>query len=205
MKPSTNNDDNENQDARDARHEESSASDIKEKGGYIAQLEARLSSVSNQLEEKHMEAAIDAELECIKEISDNDGGASARKEPSNPNSVSNCLSPFVPTSSERIQAFVDWAGLTSDDVLLDIGCGDGRVCIAAAKLCGCRTIGIDVSPLCINQANSIVREEGMVSLCSFYKTDATVDPELLLSGNDQGKLKNNIITICFTYEQKITN
>ena len=60
----------------------------------------------------------------------------------NPNSVSNCLSPYVPSSWERIQAFVDLCHLNQynndkeGDILLDIGCGDGRVCIAAAKLTG---------------------------------------------------------------------
>lgn len=36
-------------------------------------------------------------------------------------------------------------GLTLNDVVLDIGCGDGRVLVTAAKMLGCRGIGIDVS------------------------------------------------------------
>jgi cyclopropane fatty-acyl-phospholipid synthase-like methyltransferase len=43
----------------------------------------------------------------------------------NPNAVSNCLSPYVPTQAERIAAFVSFACLEADDFLLDIGCGDG--------------------------------------------------------------------------------
>lgn len=154
--------------------------------GCISRLEDRLSSESDQLEELHMEAAIDAELEGVSEKGKGDHN-SFPSPTSNPHSVANCLSPFVPTSSEKIQAFVDWVALTSDDILLDIGCGDGRVCIAAAKLCGCRTIGIDVSPLCINRANVIAKEEGLEDLCLFYQTDATVDPEVLLQEQERGK------------------
>jgi tRNA G46 methylase TrmB len=102
---------------------------------FVSNLEERLRSKSDKIEQLHMEAAIDAEFSEM----DNgeDEGDSA-----NPNSVANCLSPYVPTKSERIAAFVSWVGLKGEtsnstgDILLDIGCGDGRVCISAAKLSG---------------------------------------------------------------------
>ena len=114
---------------------------------FTDSLESRLHDRSEQLEEIHLEAAIDAQLTVV-------GGADSKSKPviiqadvqqpervifedyTNPNSVPNCLSPYVPSSADRIQAFVAWAGLNPDDVLLDIGCGDGRVCIAASKLSG---------------------------------------------------------------------
>jgi hypothetical protein len=104
---------------------------------FVSNLEERLRFKSDKTEELHMEAAIDAELSGIDKGEDEGGGDSA-----NPNSVANCLSPYVPTKAERIAAFVSWVGLKGEtsegtgDFLLDIGCGDGRVCTSAAKLSG---------------------------------------------------------------------
>lgn len=70
-----------------------------------------------------------------------EGDANAVEEPifsdyTNPNAVRNCLSPYVPTSFERIDAFTSLTKLSTEDILLDIGCGDGRVCIASTKTVG---------------------------------------------------------------------
>jgi SAM-dependent methyltransferase len=187
---------------------------------YVQSLQSRLSERSNLLEEKHMEAAIDAELihaPCCHSSSsitaprqkddrknsstdddddgsnmpdDNNNNSSTNEKKNqpifddytNPNAVPNCLSPYVPTSAERIAALVQFVNLQANDVLLDIGCGDGRVCIAATKLTGCRAIGLDVSPLCINMARQVAREEGLLEgSVEFYQTDATVDPNILLA------------------------
>jgi len=50
-------------------------------------------------------------------------------------------------------------------------------------LSGCRAIGLDVSPLCTSLASKIAEEEGIENgQCSFYEIDATIDPDILLSG-----------------------
>jgi 2-polyprenyl-3-methyl-5-hydroxy-6-metoxy-1,4-benzoquinol methylase len=197
--------------------------------GYVQSLESRLLERSNRLEEKHMEAAIDAELInapcCVatavsrqnKNTDDNeepndsntstpdddgDDNHEKKKTPifddyTNPDSVQNCLSPYVPTSAARIAALVQFVKLQKHDVFLDIGCGDGRVCIAASQLTatttttvggGCRAIGLDVSPLCIQMAQQVALEEGLADHVEFYQTDATVDPHVLLSGNGNGEI-----------------
>ncbi|CAM9411097.1 unnamed protein product, partial [Hapterophycus canaliculatus] len=51
--------------------------------------------------------------------------------------------PTLSTSSPRLS--VCRQGVMSDDVVLDIGCGDGRVLVTMAKILGCRGIGIDIS------------------------------------------------------------
>jgi SAM-dependent methyltransferase len=144
---------------------------------YVRALEARLAEQSDELEQAHMEAAIDFQFYAL---DDDDGVADGASV--NESSVSNCLSPFVPTRAEKIEAFLQFASLTEADVLLDIGCGDGRVCIATAKARCCRlTIGLDVSPLCIDAASKIVAEEGIdKDRCRFYQADATVEPSKLL-------------------------
>jgi hypothetical protein len=104
--------------------------------GFASNLEDRLREKSDEVEQLHMEAAIDFEF-CNLD-SGNDGSTDL----SNPHSVANSLSPYVPTKAQRIENFISWinlAGSSSEnkgDVLLDIGCGDGRVCVAASKISG---------------------------------------------------------------------
>ena len=164
---------------------------------YISSLEHRLDARSEELEVIHMEAAIDAQLtdtttdsSAANPVISNPVISSSERQETllfddyvNPNAVSNCLSPYVPSQAERIAAFVSFAGLEADDFLLDIGCGDGRVCIAAATMAGCRTAGIDVSPPCIGMAKEIAREEGLSeSQCAFFEADMTMNPDVLLAG-----------------------
>ena len=53
------------------------------------------------------------------------------------------LAPYVPTPPEVVERMLDLAGVTSADVVYDLGCGDGRVVIAAAKR-GARGFGVDI-------------------------------------------------------------
>ena len=163
---------------------------------YVGSLERKIAEKSDRLEDLHLEAAIDAQLTSVTSATT---AASSRanavgsdmeeslpdhfdKDDVNPYAVSNCLSPYVPACSKKISAFMTFARIHGDDVLLDIGCGDGRVCVAAAKLTGCRTIGLDVSPPCIDRAKELAEEECVTNRCQFFQADATVDPEELLSG-----------------------
>ena len=50
-----------------------------------------------------------------------------------PSGVAALTSPFVPSSIEAVQQFLAFADITSDDIVCDLGCGDGRVLIAAAR------------------------------------------------------------------------
>ncbi len=54
--------------------------------------------------------------------------------------------PWVPTRSARIQQALDLAGLQAGETFYDLGCGDGRVLIAAARR-GARAVGIEISPI----------------------------------------------------------
>ncbi|KAL7572051.1 hypothetical protein ACA910_001701 [Epithemia clementina (nom. ined.)] len=179
---------------------------------YVETLENRLSARSNHLEELHMEAAIDAELTLVANPNSSDGGRGDNspifEDYSNPHSVRNCLSPYVPSKADRLQAFFKLLGATETshkaEVLLDLGCGDGRVCIAAAKILGCRSIGLDISPPCIKMAQDIAQEELQENngKCSFYACDATIDPDkLLLDCNDSlaRDLRSATIVYLYTY------
>lgn len=71
------------------------------------------------------------------------------------------LSPFLASRPAAIAALLTQLlpDLGSHDSILDVGCGDGRVLVAASRLTGCRGVGIDVSPHCIRAARSMVIAE----------------------------------------------
>jgi hypothetical protein len=91
----------------------------------------------------------------------------------NPEAVANSLSPFVPSSASVITGLMGIVDIHVNDVLLDIGSGDGRVCISVAATTGCECVGLDVSPPCITLAKSVAREEGVEDKCTFYELGTT--------------------------------
>ena len=67
--------------------------------------------------------------------------------------------PFVVSAEPVVEAMLDLAGVRAGDVLYDLGCGDGRIVIAAAKR-GARATGIDIDPLPLNFARTNARRAG---------------------------------------------
>jgi SAM-dependent methyltransferase len=59
--------------------------------------------------------------------------------------------PYVPTPQKVVDRMIDMANVRPDDVVYDLGCGDGRLVITAAKR-GARGVGIDLNPVRINEA-----------------------------------------------------
>ncbi len=68
---------------------------------------------------------------------------------------------YVPTPQEVVDAMLVLAGVTSKDVVYDLGCGDGRIPVTAAKTYGARAIGIDIDPQRIEEANANVKSAGV--------------------------------------------
>ena len=79
--------------------------------------------------------------------------------------------PYVPTTDEAVQAMLKLGGVTKNDVLYDLGCGDGRIVIAAAKLYGARGVGIDINPVRIAEAKENARKAGVENLVRFEQND----------------------------------
>jgi len=84
----------------------------------------------------------------------------------------NSLAPFVPTPQDVVNRMLDLAGVTSDDVVYDLGCGDGRIVISAAERFGARGVGIDFDPQRIAEANANAEQAGVQHLVSFVQQDA---------------------------------
>src|SRR5262245_27950147 len=68
--------------------------------------------------------------------------------------------PFVPTTDAAVEAMLKLAGVKKTDVVYDLGCGDGRLVIGAAKL-GARGVGIDINPTRISEAKENAKKAGV--------------------------------------------
>merc|ERR1712139_403430 len=80
--------------------------------------------------------------------------------------------PFVGSPPHVVEAALNLADLSSDDVLLDLGCGDGRLCVAAAER-GARAVGFDISHKRVDMARLRAEKSGeeVSNLCSFDVID----------------------------------
>jgi hypothetical protein len=82
------------------------------------------------------------------------------------------LAPFVPTPNDVVERMLTLAGVTEDDVVYDLGCGDGRIVIAAAREFGARGVGVDIDPQRIAEANANAEQAGVQHLVRFIEQDA---------------------------------
>ena len=82
------------------------------------------------------------------------------------------LAPYVPTPQEVVDRMLALAKVTKQDVLIDLGCGDGRIPITAAKVYGARGIGVDIDPQRIAEANANAQREGVAHLVTFKLENA---------------------------------
>jgi len=86
------------------------------------------------------------------------------------------LAPFVPTPAEVIERMLALAEVSVEDTVYDLGCGDGRIVVTAAKRFGARAVGVDIDPRRIREARARARAEGVEHLVRFVQQDAkTVD------------------------------
>jgi SAM-dependent methyltransferase len=79
--------------------------------------------------------------------------------------------PYVTTPPQIVGAMLDLAGVRSGDTVYDLGCGDGRIVISAAKTYGARGVGIDINPARIEEARANARSAGVTDLVSFEVND----------------------------------
>lgn len=78
---------------------------------------------------------------------------------------------FVPTPETVVDAMLEVAHVTKKDVVYDLGCGDGRIVIAAAKKYGARGVGIDIDPQRIAEATRNAQEAGVAKRVKFLQQD----------------------------------
>lgn len=78
---------------------------------------------------------------------------------------------FVPTPPEVVRAMLQMANVRKGDVVYDLGCGDGRIVIAAAQVYGVRGVGIDIDPQRIKEAEENAKKAGVEKLVKFRQGD----------------------------------
>ena len=78
---------------------------------------------------------------------------------------------YVPTPPEIVDRMLDVAHVRIGDVVYDLGCGDGRMVIAAAKKYGTRGVGVDLDPARIREARANAKQAGVESLVTFKVED----------------------------------
>ncbi len=97
--------------------------------------------------------------------------------------------PYVPTPQDIVDRMLDMARLTKDDVHIDLGSGDGRIVITAAQR-GARSLGVDLNPTRIAEANENAKKAGVTDRVTFVQgnlfemklADADVLTMYLLTG-----------------------
>ena len=82
------------------------------------------------------------------------------------------LAPYVPTPQDVVDRMLAFAGVGKDDLVVDLGCGDGRIPISAAKTYGARGLGVDIDPQRIAEANANAKAAGVTHLVTFKLQDA---------------------------------
>ena len=78
---------------------------------------------------------------------------------------------YVPTPNDVVEKMLDLAALKKEDVLYDLGCGDGRIVIAAAKRCACKAIGYDIDPDRVIESRNNVQKDKVGHLASIEQKD----------------------------------
>lgn len=67
---------------------------------------------------------------------------------------------------------LELAGVRQDDVVYDLGCGDGRILVAAAKKYGCRAVGVDLDRLRVAESRANALKNGVADLITVKQMDA---------------------------------
>jgi SAM-dependent methyltransferase len=81
------------------------------------------------------------------------------------------VSLYAPTPVKAVEVMLELAEVTESDIVYDLGCGDGRVLIAASQRYGCRSVGIDIDPDCVAKASRNVNANNLWDLARVYEGD----------------------------------
>jgi uncharacterized protein (TIGR03000 family) len=77
--------------------------------------------------------------------------------------------PFVPTPQEVVDKMLELAGVKKDDMVYDLGCGDGRIVVSAARKYGCKAVGFDIDPKRVEESLANVKDNRVGDLVTIEK------------------------------------
>lgn len=81
------------------------------------------------------------------------------------------IAPFVPTPHEVVNRMLELAEIKQGDVLYDLGSGDGRIVVAAARQFGIRAVGFEVDPVLVKDSRQIIKRAGLEELVEIREQD----------------------------------
>ncbi|WP_141733281.1 class I SAM-dependent methyltransferase [Oligoflexus tunisiensis] len=79
--------------------------------------------------------------------------------------------PYVPTPQPVVDAMLKLGEVDKNDVVYDLGSGDGRIPITAVQKYGARAVGVDINPVRIQEANENARKAGVTDKVRFVQED----------------------------------
>jgi SAM-dependent methyltransferase len=79
--------------------------------------------------------------------------------------------PYLPTAAEVVEEMLVLSGIGERDLLFDLGCGDGRIVIAAAQRFGACAVGVDLDPERIRESVDSTRRAGVTDRVRFHEGD----------------------------------
>ena len=100
------------------------------------------------------------------------------------------LAPFDPTPQEVVERMLALAAVKKSDVVYDLGSGDGRVVITAAKKYGVRAVGFEIDPGLVKLARENVRKQGVGKLVEIRQQDFT----------NADLSPATVVTLCLSYD-----
>jgi uncharacterized protein (TIGR03000 family) len=95
-----------------------------------------------------------------------------------PNRPDEIIVRWVLTPDDIVQEMIKMVQITKDDVVYDLGCGDGRIVIAAVQAGAKRGVGIDIDPQKIKEAKSNAKRKGVEDKVEFREQDVLKIPDL---------------------------
>src|SRR5262245_56220342 len=100
---------------------------------------------------------------------------------------------YWPTPQSVVEKMLDLAKVTKNDVVYDLGCGDGRIVVTAGKKYGAKAVGVDIDPARVREALARVKAAKVESLVTIrkedmFKTDLTGATVVTLYLNDKANL-----------------
>jgi outer membrane protein assembly factor BamB/precorrin-6B methylase 2 len=83
---------------------------------------------------------------------------------------------YVPTPQDVVEKMLELAAVKKTETLVDLGCGDGRIVVTAARKYGCKAIGYDIDPECVKMAKENVKKHALGERVTIERKDFfTVD------------------------------
>lgn len=78
---------------------------------------------------------------------------------------------YVPTPHDVVEKMLEMAGVKKEDLVYDLGCGDGRIVATAAKKYGCKAVGFDINPKRIKESRKTVKKYKVEHLVKIREED----------------------------------